>query len=86
MAVPTGVHCCLVIIAYLFLPLIFPKGVLPLQEVGQTQEVSHLSLLVDECTEHWRIPVATTCTTIHFCYMKMLHMHYYSLQLRINEN
>lgn len=41
-----------VLCMYLLLSLILPKGIPPLHEVGQTQEVYHLSFPVDQSTEN----------------------------------
>lgn len=42
---------------YLFLPFFLPPCVPPLQEVGQSQEVHHLSFAVDEGAEHRGVSV-----------------------------
>lgn len=44
---------------YLLLPLILPKGIPPLHEVGQTQEVNHFSFPVDQSTEDRCVSVRT---------------------------
>lgn len=61
----SGVLC-----VYLLLSLILPKSIPPLHEVGQTQEVHHLSFPVDQSTENWCISVKakSVCKKPH-CYI-----------------
>lgn len=55
-----------VLFSYLLLSLILPEGIPPLHEVGQTQEVNHLSFSIDEGTEDWRISVRTHLYVRHY--------------------
>lgn len=49
---------------YLLLSLLLSEGIPPLHEIRQTQEVDHLSLPVNQSTEHWCISRRRNTTVI----------------------
>lgn len=71
---------------YLLLSFILPKGIPPLHEIRQTQEVNHLSFPIDQSTKDWGISVKRkklhcyislsfiqTCTDWFKCYNLNVH-------------
>lgn len=52
------------LVSYLLLSLLLSEGIPPLHEIRQTQEVDHLSLPVDQSTEHRRVSRRRNTTVI----------------------
>lgn len=62
-----------VLYLYLLLSLILSKGIPPLHEVRQTQEVNHLSFPVDQSTEDRCISMTTRFVREKlYCYISVL--------------